>query len=63
MPDKILPSTAKTTVQEITKEIHSLEPSTPIILYELDISEIKKNLNLGTTLTIPEDFLFWAFFK
>lgn len=55
--EKINPDTAKLTVQEITKESHSLEPSTPIILYEIDISQIKKNLYLGTSLTIPEDYL------
>jgi len=54
---KISPETAQITVQAITKESHSLEPSTAITLYEIDISEIKKNLYLGTSLSIPEDYL------
>jgi lambda family phage minor tail protein L len=57
MPHKILPDVARDTVEEIVKEAHSLEPSAIIALYEIDISEIKKNLHLGATLNIPEDYL------
>lgn len=57
MPGKINTNTAKDTVKEITKEVHSLEPSAIISLYEIDISNIKKNLHLGSSLTIPEDYL------
>jgi len=57
MADKIKKTTAQGTIEKVSIEVHALEPSTPISLYELDISEIKKNLHLGTSLTIPEDYL------
>jgi lambda family phage minor tail protein L len=58
MPDKIKPDTAKTTVQEISKEVHALEADAIISLYEIDISEIKKNLILGSTLVLQDKLRF-----
>ena len=48
MADKILPSQQTTAGNQLSLETHSLEPSSVITLYEIDISEIKFNANLGT---------------
>jgi len=58
MPDKILPDTAKGTVQKISNEAHSLESDAIVVLFEIDISEIKKNLHLGSTLVLQDKLRF-----
>ena len=54
MADKIRTDQAQVSVQQITKEIHSLSPSAICSLYEIDLSKIKKNLNLGINDIAPD---------
>jgi|10_taG_2_1085330.scaffolds.fasta_scaffold00617_4 lambda family phage minor tail protein L len=49
MAGKVNPSTARSTIKEISKEISALEASSIISLYEIDLSHIKSNLNLGVS--------------
>tara|TARA_Y100000593_G_scaffold749_1_gene1412 strand:- start:28815 stop:29996 length:1182 start_codon:yes stop_codon:yes gene_type:complete len=57
MANKIDTTVADDTIKSITKEAHSLESDAIIQLYEIDISQIKSNLSLNTSSTIPEDYL------
>ena len=64
MADKIHKDTAKGTdaapgtLQNISREVHALESDAIIALYEIDISEIKKNLHLGSTLLLEDKLRF-----
>ncbi len=57
MPEKINPNTAVDTLKEVSKELHSLESSSIVSLYEIYIGDIKKNLHLGSSLLGIEDYL------
>ncbi|MAF24535.1 phage minor tail protein L [bacterium] len=54
MAKKIRSDQAQIAVAQITEEIHSLNPSAICVLYEIDLSKIKKNLNLGTGEIAPD---------
>lgn len=58
MADKIRPDQAQTAVQQVTKEVHSLSPSSICVLFEIDLSKIKQNLNLGTNDIAPDTLRF-----
>jgi len=54
MADKISTTVAQNTLKEVSKEVRSLEATSIISLYEIDLSEIKINLNLGSTDIAPD---------
>ncbi|MAF24953.1 phage minor tail protein L [bacterium] len=58
MANKIDTETARCTLKAISKEVIALESSSIISLYEIDISDIKKNRNLGLLDIIPDKLRF-----
>ena len=54
MASKISTTIAQNTAKEISKEVISLEASSMISLFEIDLSQIKINLNLGSTDIAPD---------
>ena len=56
MANKITTTTAQNTLKDISKEAISLESTSIISLYEIDLSSIKSALNLHST-ALPHDVL------
>lgn len=54
MADKINTTVAQNTLKDISKEVVSLEASAIISLFEINLSDIKTNLNLGSTDIAPD---------
>jgi lambda family phage minor tail protein L len=52
--NKVTTSDARENLKQITKEVTSLEASSIISLYKIDVSEIKLNRNLGESDIIPD---------
>jgi len=56
MANKITTSVAQNTLKNISKEVISLESTSIISLYEIDLSSVKSSLNLHST-ALPQDIL------
>ena len=54
---RMSPTQARSGMQKIADESHELSTDTLITLYEIDISEIKKNMNLNSSELIEGDIL------
>jgi lambda family phage minor tail protein L len=52
MAGKINPETARNTLKDISKEVISLDASSIISLYEIDLSNVKSNLSLSASASI-----------
>ena len=62
MADKITTSQAEDSLKQISKEAIALEASSIISLYEIDLSQVKLNLNLNSSTVfgdagLPEGYL------
>lgn len=54
---RMTPSEARTSMKKVAEDAHGLTPDSLITLFEIDISEIKKNLNLNQSILIEGDIL------
>ena len=54
---RMSPTQARSGMKKIADESHELSTDTLITLYEIDISEIKKNMNLNSSELIEGDIL------
>ena len=51
------PTEARSAMEKVSEQVHTFSPDTVITLYEIDISEIKVNLNLSETLFVEGEIL------